>query len=231
MRAARGWRALLQLAAVIAGEAGAAFALHRLGALPFLRIDWSDLGAWLALTPPEDVLLAVCRTAALACAYWLLAGTLLYTLARASRIPAAVRAVQWAALPPVRRLADRAIAVAIATSSVVSGTGGIAMADASTPPPVEAPAPDDLYRPVPAGEPAAYRAIPGPQQHVIVPGENLWTIAADHLSVTLDLAPDAVPVDDLAAYWRQVIDANLPALASGDPDLVYPGEVILLPPR
>lgn len=265
MRAARGWRALLQLVAVIAGEAVAALVLHRLGAVSFLRVDWSDPAGWLAVTPPEDVLLAVCRLVALGCAYWLLAGTLLYTLARASRIPAAVRAVEWAALPAVRRLADRAIAVAIATSSVVSGTGGIAAADAPTPPPVveAAPAPvvDEPYQPSPAGLPesgtvgiagvyftggrdrwASPEAMPTPViaqqsqqgqhvQHVVEPGDDLWSIAEAHLAATRMVPPELLTADEVATYWRQVVNANRSTLASGDPDLLYAGEVVNLPPE
>jgi hypothetical protein len=284
MRAVRGWRALLQLIAVIAAECLAIVFLHRLGNVEALQVDWSDPMGWVRLSQPEDVLLAVCRLAAIACAYWLIGGTLLYTLARATRIPAAIRAVQWAALPPVRRLADRAIAVALATSSVVTGAGGMAWADAPTaggplsPPPVvdvvpaphDPAAPADPYRPTPAGEPETGTAgvaptgtptvagvyFPGtpdrwstadamptpviaeerppavspPSEHVVVPGDDLWSIAAGHLAATLEVPLYAVPPDALAGYWRSVIDANRGNIASGDPDLLFPGEVLVLPP-
>jgi nucleoid-associated protein YgaU len=36
-------------------------------------------------------------------------------------------------------------------------------------------------------------------------------------------------VDEVVAYWRSVIEANRERLQSGDPDLIYPGEVVLLP--
>lgn len=247
MRAGRGWRALVQLVVVVAAEAAAAVALHRLGAVPFLQIGWADPVAWLRATPPEDVLLAVCRLGALACAYWLLGGTLLYTLARASRIPAAVRAVEWAALPAVRRLADRAIAVALATSSVMSGTGGIALADAPRPPDpppvvevVPAPPVDDLYRPTPAGVPEAVGvAMPTPvivqqpteQVHVVTPGEDLWTIAEARIARDLMVPPDMLSPEEVVGYWREVVDANRASLDSGDPDVLRPGEVVILPPR
>ncbi len=34
---------------------------------------------------------------------------------------------------------------------------------------------------------------------------------------------------EISPYWRLVIDENLDNLRSGDPDLIYPGEVIELP--
>ncbi len=34
----------------------------------------------------------------------------------------------------------------------------------------------------------------------------------------------------MANYWVVVIEANRSRVRSGDPDLIYPGEVIVLPP-
>jgi nucleoid-associated protein YgaU len=34
----------------------------------------------------------------------------------------------------------------------------------------------------------------------------------------------------ISPYWRAVIRANRAALRSGDPDLIFPGEWISLPP-
>jgi hypothetical protein len=94
--------------------------LHRLGGLPAFRIPWQHLGRglgpWLLQTPLEDVLGAVLRLVALLVAWWLLGSTALYLAARLTRVPALVRGVGWLALPVVRRVADRAVAVALATS-------------------------------------------------------------------------------------------------------------------
>ena len=57
---------------------------------------------------------------------------------------------------------------------------------------------------------------------VVERGDHLWKISARHLS---QVAPDAT----VAPYWLEVIDTNTPHLRSGDPDLIYPGEVIELP--
>lgn len=57
---------------------------------------------------------------------------------------------------------------------------------------------------------------------VVAKGDHLWKISARHLG---DEATD----DDIAPYWRQVVEINTPQLRSGDPNLIYPGEVVELP--
>jgi hypothetical protein len=61
-------------------------------------------------------------------------------------------------------------------------------------------------------------------------GDNLWTIARDHLArVTRRRAGDLAE-REIARYWLDVVDANRAGLRSGDPDLIFPGEMIKLPP-
>jgi nucleoid-associated protein YgaU len=57
---------------------------------------------------------------------------------------------------------------------------------------------------------------------VVVKGDHLWKISARHVD-------DHSPGGPIAPYWIRVIEANTPSLRSGDPDLIYPGEVIRLP--
>jgi LysM repeat protein len=62
--------------------------------------------------------------------------------------------------------------------------------------------------------------------HGVVAGDTLWTIAQDHLAKA-----SGEPTNrEVAAYWLRVVEANRDRLASGDPDLIYPGEQIVLPP-
>ena len=58
-------------------------------------------------------------------------------------------------------------------------------------------------------------------------GDHLWIIAQRHLEAATGTTQDD---DTIARYWRRVIDANRDRLRSGDPDLIYPGETVLLPP-
>lgn len=58
---------------------------------------------------------------------------------------------------------------------------------------------------------------------VVARGDHLWKISARHVE-------EVDPNRRVAPYWRQVVSVNTPSLQSGDPDLIYPGEVIELPP-
>jgi nucleoid-associated protein YgaU len=57
---------------------------------------------------------------------------------------------------------------------------------------------------------------------VVERGDHLWKISQRHLA-------NHSPGLAVAPYWIEVIEVNTPSLRSGDPDLIYPGEVIQLP--
>lgn len=61
--------------------------------------------------------------------------------------------------------------------------------------------------------------------HTVAPGDNLWLIAAGHLQVSVTEPTTA----EVTRYWRHVIEANRSTLRSGDPNLIYPGEIVALP--
>lgn len=65
-------------------------------------------------------------------------------------------------------------------------------------------------------------AAPG-DSVVVERGDHLWKISSRHLG------PDAGETE-IAPYWREVVEVNKPSLRSGDPDLIFPGEVVKLPP-
>jgi nucleoid-associated protein YgaU len=66
--------------------------------------------------------------------------------------------------------------------------------------------------------------------HAVAEGESLWRIARDHLAQTRGGAADKPAIREVAAYWQRVKEANRLRLRSGDPDLISPGEQIVLPP-
>ena len=107
-------------------EVAAVLGLHWLGRFAGLRIGWDEPVSWLLNSPIQNVLGSVLRMVALVMAYWLLASTVAYLLASLTRLPGAVRAVGWATLPLVRRVADHAVAVTLATSMVGGTTLGVA---------------------------------------------------------------------------------------------------------
>jgi hypothetical protein len=61
----------------------------------------------------------------------------------------------------------------------------------------------------------------------VQPGDNLWDLSETRLADHLQRAPAD---QEVAPYWHETINTNLDQLASGDPNLVHPGEQIVLPP-
>lgn len=248
---------LAALAALLSAEAAAVHLLHRLGNLDGLGVGWSDLPGWIRNAPPEDALLATLRLVALVGAWWLLCSTVLYTAARLVHRPAAARAIGWAALPFARRIVDGALAVSITASAMV-GVGaartGAAPPPSTTSPPVvisldhrdhvstqsttardgreltSIPAP--LPRPAPSvpAPPASPQPPLPARQHTVTPGDNLWTIATVHLATVNQRDPGTLGDTEIASYWSRVVDENRGRLQSGDPNLIFPGEVVELPP-
>jgi hypothetical protein len=153
-------RQALTLPLLLVVEVIAVLGLHRLGRIPALRVPWDDfgrhLGPWLAQSPVEQVLGAVLRNIALVAAWWLLASTGLYLLASLARAPALIRGAARVTLPAVRRAADGAVAVALATS-LLSATTTAAVA--ATPTARSGP-PAPVRAAVAARAPAALQAGP-----------------------------------------------------------------------
>jgi len=85
--------------------------------------------------------------------------------------------------------------------------------------------PPDAIVPVDRRTPVPVATVPADHAHTIVVGENLWSISADALRTPADPHPAN---GEIAPYWRSVIAANTPPIR--DPNLIYPGEEVLLPP-
>ncbi|MCU1456621.1 MAG: LysM domain/BON superfamily protein [Actinomycetia bacterium] len=88
-------------------------------------------------------------------------------------------------------------------------------------------APIPVLVPVPAATPPAPAVA---THHVIGAGESLWSIAAQHLRDATVVPARAVDEADVARYWARVVAVNRAALRSGNPSLVFPGEIVELPP-
>jgi len=228
-----------QVLLLVAGEVGALVTLHRLGAEPFLQVPWDDVGGWLATADPADALAAALRLAALGAVWWLTATTVVAVGVRAAGRSRS--ALDRLTLPVIRRIADRVGGVAV-TAALLTSPAGSALA-AVQPVPAEAAAeqgwdvpglpPMPVWpEPAPPPPPPAPPPAASPPQAttvVLVKGDNLWSVAAEQLAAATARDPATVPEREIAVYWRALIAANRERLRSGDPDLVYPGEVITLP--
>jgi hypothetical protein len=108
----------------------------------------------------------------------------------------------------------------------------------TSPPPTSTPlvaptAPPPVVTTTPAVPVAPAALPPAPAAgttHTVTGGEHLWSIAATRVAnasgrASADLAPA-----DIAPYWLRVVELNRHRLRSGNPNLVYPGEVVELPP-
>lgn len=234
----RRWLVLVGWLVFVAASIGG---LHRLGNAFPLEIVLDSGG------PLEPALAAVLRLAGLAVGYWLAISTVLYLLGRAGRLPGAIRAIAWATIGPVRRLIDGVVASAVvasvgipATAIAMTGPGYIPV-PAGDPIETEVPVPGSFLPgtlflpthqiPVPeVGGPesvAPQTTVPNePTEVVVQSGDHMWSLAEQRLNLILGReASDA----EIAPYWLKVVGMNLSTIRSGDPDLIYPGEILSLP--
>jgi LysM repeat protein len=81
-----------------------------------------------------------------------------------------------------------------------------------------------------SGSPAPSVASSPSDLHVVVAGDNLWSIAEETLGASTGEPLNQLGDARIAAYWTAVVRVNRPHLRSGNPSLIYPGESVSLPP-
>lgn len=69
-----------------------------------------------------------------------------------------------------------------------------------------------------------------PASYVVQPGDNLWKIAEGHLAIVTGRSEDDLTTAESRALLGRLVDHARGHLRSGDPDLIYPGEQLTLPP-
>jgi hypothetical protein len=348
------------LLALLVFEVVAIIGLQAVGSSQSMQVPWSNFMTWMQTSSVDELAMPLMRYAALGLAYWMLVSTLLFVAAQMTRIPMAVKAAGMFTLPSVRRAVDGAMAVSIATTSVVgfagaavsvdgasdtssaslaglvttmnsgdltlgggvvgdpsggdsvgtpmfgaasntgnstsdttvldlttsttvedlvttsttpsttgsttgssSNTGYGSKADVieqssntsdqattslapsagsdfvSTPRPgapitTTSTVPQGPSTPTTAPAPAPVQeAAPAPATddgtHRVVPGDNLWTIARDHIMEKTGKTKAQVTEAEIRTYWLKVIDVNRDNIRSHDPHWIFPGEIIELP--
>jgi hypothetical protein len=245
----------LRLIALLGAEIGAVVGLVGLGGRAPFAIPRHHLDVWWQTTPPADALVAILRVVAVVGVGWLLTTTAAYVVARLTRLPRAIRAVGWATSPLIRRTVDAALAASIAVgagltpaaahaagtpppaTSVRDGHAGALMslpaapaAPAARPPTTATPT---TATPTTAAAPtrSEVATTPGAATTVVVEaGDNLWSLAAAQLAIATGRGRADVPDGEVAPYWVAVCELNRALLLSGDPNVIEPGERVMLPP-
>jgi nucleoid-associated protein YgaU len=127
-------------------------------------------------------------------------------------------------------------ATAIRRATVTTTTATATTAATTTPTPVTtAPKRSNLLpavTPLPRAPSTPHALVPialptRKHTHVVVRGDNLWRIA--QAAITGKNGSRRPTDAQIAQYWWRVIAANRTTLRSGDPNLIFPGEIVVLP--
>ena len=137
--------------------------------------------------------------------------------------PSTTRAVARTADPPPRTAPPASVIV-----DVHDGRSLDSLPTDTTAPPEPATQPQvqpAIMRPIELEPP-----LVAPFTVVVEPGDNLWDLSATTLARVTGRERAALGDDEIARYWNVVCDANRATVRSGDVNLIYPGEAVVLPP-
>ena len=223
-------RGCLALALCGAGAVGA----WALAGDPFLRVASllaADGPASLAALPLDQVLRGLCATALLGGSAWLLGSTALVALTRLAGafapgsplVAGCARAAERSCPAVARAAVFTLLGLTVGTATV-----GPALADSGHAAPGVSPGVASLTglplpdRVVGAGPAVLARAGAAPRPHEVVvrPGDSLWSIAEGLLGSAADDA-------EVTAAWHRLHRVNRARV--GDPDLIRPGQHLLVP--
>lgn len=224
-----------------AGFALAGWALWSLGHYEWLTVDWSDPLGWMAATDVEIAIAALARLGGLALVSWVGLSTAIYVGART--MGARAGTLRWLSIGPLRRAVDAVLAGSLVLTSMAPAAAVIDPVPATTvaDSPVEGSVSvDPAYVPIPAGmdrtdeatpiekPPLEDESAPVTEKVTVVagPGDHLWKLAEDRVR---EILARPVTDDEVAPYWVKVVEANRDRIRSGDPDLIFPGEDIVMP--
>jgi hypothetical protein len=231
----------------VGGFALAGWILAWLDRFSFLSVDWHDPGGWLGRVDTETALAALARLVGMAIVAWVALTTVVYLAARLLGTDAA--RISWLSIGPIRRVIDATLAgsLVITTLSPLTAAAELPFEEPRSATTTETTAGSPvgpLYVPIPAGPvPTSDKETPAEAPDddesgrgatvydhetsvVVVSGDNLWKLAEERVEAVLGRAPTDA---DTAPYWVRVVEANRQRIRSGDPNLIFPGEEIVMP--
>lgn len=192
--------------------------------------SWASAERWYEQVGPAAALVSVIAPAAFVVSAWLVLAATAQLIATVVRGPvttaAAVLLSPLAMQRFVQGLAGASFAVGFAVTvappaaalHLAGGEPGTATIELITPGPTATPSPD----PVPA---------PSPSTTTVAPGDSFWSIAEAALHGAAQGRGAAPSTSEIARYWLRVIDANRAILVDpSNPDLIFEGQVVMLPP-
>lgn len=219
-------------------------------------VGWSR---WLDDRTPVTAVIGLARMAVIGAGWYLTVGSSIAVLARSARRagPARLQAglVSRAAESAVRIVVGATIAGAIATSPAalalppgpaspmlisgdpatepVAGVESATVEPATWHPVLGTPGAErtassalDEFGPTGSAQPTS-RSETDLAEHVVRPGESFWSISADVVRARLAGPPTEA---EIAAHWRRFVAMNTERLVRlGDPDLILPGQRLVLP--
>jgi hypothetical protein len=207
--------------------------------------SWSGASRWYEEVGPDVAALALVRAAGLGVALWLLAGAVLQLSAAVLRGQVLQRVADLVAPRSLQRLVhglagislSAGLAVTAPSAGIPADTGaGVAVMRPAEGPPDDpgtatmrvlddaapAPAPPPAVPATPAPAPA-----PAPDVVAVMAGDCFWSISAEVLA---DALGRPATEREVAAHWRRLVEANRGRLVDpGNPDLLYPGQQLVLP--
>jgi hypothetical protein len=210
--------------------------LHALGsgdmAAPPVAPD--DFRAWLDHSDFTVAVFELVRLAALVLGYYALVITICVGGARLFSLQRATALIERLMMPFLRgALGGAALLGAIAMPTTADERADDATQTVTLhlvpndPPSTTAPEPEPTPTPMPTPTDVPAELPPVDESSWTVQhGNCFWQIASDHLSDTLGRE---VSDHEVAAYWRALIEHNRSRLVTGDPNLLFAGQVIELP--
>jgi nucleoid-associated protein YgaU len=191
---------------------------------------WRGFGRWLDEVGAVEAAVSLARLAALAAVLVLLVLWAATAAAEAAGALAVAASIDRVLPPMLRRVLGGVAGVGVAGSVLVAAGSGPSASAADGRAPVQAVATMQQadVAVLQVEEPEATMQVveeptapPPVDEWVVVPGDSFWSIAEEVVGERLGRPGSEAEV---TAYWGRLVEANRPNLATGDPDLIYPGQ-------